>query len=492
MLSFHARVAALALAAWTSLTVPAAAQPPATAGPTIAIVATTVFDGTGRPPTSDATILIVNGRIAAVGPGRKIPVPQGARVIDGRGKFVIPGLINANAHLTPYNAFDGFTGPDSLLTLGALSASEVLLERGITTVRDTYGVLPPLLEARARLARGTVEGARILVAGNILGWGGPWSYSFSGGTGSAPKTPFERGLRDAIVQGMGEQLIDLSPDSLRVLLTRYISRGVDFVKIGVTTHVARPSFLSFSPRALEAMVATAHQHGRKVDAHAESAEGLRMAVLAGVDVLQHPETAGGARLPAELVDTLRARGTICALMPELVTGAEWARFQRHLELGGRMWPAEKPPAMMEAEADSLKRSGVDPRSRPRTVSVTRFENQRLNAESLSRGGCVVAVASDEVVALPGEKSGRAFGERFLDGVVGLVELGMTPGDALVSATRNGAAAAGLLDDLGTIAPGKRADLVILEADPLADIGNIRRVAGVIHGGRILAGRADKQ
>ncbi len=69
---------------------------------------------------------------------------------------------------------------------------------------------------------------------------------------------------------------------------------------------------------------------------------------------------------------------------------------------------------------------------------------------------------------------------------------MTPGDALVSATRNGAAAAGLLDDLGTIAPGKRADLVILEADPLADIGNIRRVAGVIHGGRILAGRADKQ
>ena len=153
-----------------------------------------------------------------------------------------------------------------------------------------------------------------------------------------------------------------------------------------------------------------------------------------------------------------------------------------------MWPAEKPPAMMEAEADSLKRSGVDPRSRPPTLSVTRFENQRLNAESLTRGGCVVAIASDEVVALPGARSGRAFGERFLDGVVGLVELGMTPGDALVSATRNGAAAAGQLDEIGTITPGKRADLVILEADPLADIGNIRRVATVIHGGRILAGR----
>ncbi|HET9514441.1 MAG TPA: amidohydrolase family protein, partial [Gemmatimonadales bacterium] len=215
--------------------------------------------------------------------------------------------------------------------------------------------------------------------------------------------------------------------------------------------------------------------------------GLWMAVLAGVDVLQHPETVGGARLPAELVDTLQARGTICALMPAVVTGAEWARFQRHLELGGRMWPAEKPPAMMEAEADSLRRSGIDPRTRPRSASVTRFQNQRLNAESLIRDGCLVAVASDEVVALPGAKSRRAFGEQFLDGVEGLVELGMTPGDALVSATRNAAAAAGQLNEIGTIAPGKRADLVILEADPLADIGNIRRVATVIHGGRVFAG-----
>lgn len=490
MMSLRVLAAALAApGAWTGAMVPATAQSPApVAAPAIAIVGATVFDGTGRPPMPDATILVAAGRISTIGPRREIPVPRGARVIDGRGKFVIPGLVNANAHLTPYNAFDGFSGPDSLLMLGALAASAGLLEQGITTVRDTYGVLPALLEARERIAGGTAQGATILAAGNIIGWGGPWSYSFSGSTGAAPGTSFERALRDALVQGMGENLVDLSPDSLRVLLARYIERGVDFVKIGVTTHVARPSFISFSPRALEALVGTAHQHGRKVDAHAESAEGLLMAALAGTDVLQHPETAGGARLPAELLDTLQARGTICALMPELVTGAEWARFQQHLELGGRMWPAEKPPEIMAAEAASLKRSGVDPRSRPPTVSVTRFQNQRVNAESLIRGGCVVAVGSDEVVALPGAKRSRAFGERFLDGVEGLVELGMTPGDALVSATRNGAAAAGQLDEIGTIAPGKRADLVILEADPLADIGNIRRVATVIHAGRILAGR----
>lgn len=484
------RAAHAAYVAWAGMIAPAAAQSagPAAAGPATAIVGTTIIDGTGRPPISDATILIADGRIAAVGPRREVPVPRGGRIIDGRGKFVIPGLINANAHLTPYNDFQDFTGPDSLLMLGALAASAGLLERGITTVRDTYGVLPALLEARDRIALGTPTGATILAAGNIIGWGGPWSFSFSGSTGPGPKTAFERALRDAIVQGMGENLNDLDPDSLGVLMARYIARGVDFVKIGVTTHVARPSFISFSPRALDAMVGAAHGAGRRVDAHAESIEGLRMAVGAGVDVLQHPETAGGARLPADLIDTLRARGTVCALMPGVVTGVEWARFQRHLELGGRMWPAEKPPAMMEAEADSLQRSGIDPKTRPRTVSVTRFQNQRRNAESLIRAGCLVAVASDEVVALPGSKSSRVFGELFLDGVEGLVDLGMTPGEALVAATRNGAAAAGRLETIGTIAPGKQADLVILEASPLADIRNIRRVAAVIHRGRIVARR----
>jgi imidazolonepropionase-like amidohydrolase len=368
--------------------------------------------------------------------------------------------------------------------LGALSAAHTLASRGITTVRDSYGVLPPLLAARDRIASGAATGSTILAAGNILGWGGPWSFSFSGSDGSSPPTEYGRHLRDAIVQGMGESLIDLSPDSLAARLGRYLDTGVDFVKIGVTIHTERPTFILFSPRALDAMVRTAHARGRKVDVHAGSAEGLRMATQAGVDLLQHPETVGDP-LPPDLVDSIRIRGTMCGLTPARLTGAEWARFQEHLAQGGRMWPAEMPPARMQALADSLRRSGIDPASRPRTASVTRYQNQRRNAETLIRAGCAVAVATDMVVGLPGAAATRPLGDSFFAAVEGLVELGMTPAQAIVSATRNGAAAAGRLEAIGTLAPGKRADLVLLDADPLADVRNLRRTSLVILGGRLV-------
>jgi imidazolonepropionase-like amidohydrolase len=290
-------------------------------------------------------------------------------------------------------------------------------------------------------------------------------------------------VRDEFVQGMGENLVDLSPDSLRVMLGGYIDRGVDFVKIGVTTHT-RPAFLLFSPSALAAMVETAHARGRKVDVHAGTVEGLRMATLAGVDVLQHPEVVS-PRLPPDLVDSIRARGTICSMMPVFVTGAEWKRFQDHLALGGRMWPPEKPPTMTAADADSLRRIGIDPAKRPLTPSVEHFQNQRWNAEALTRSGCTISVATDDLVNVPGAKSAVRMGDKFYDAVEGLVELGMTASQALVAATRNGAMASGLLSETGTIAVGKRADLVVLGANPLTDIHNIRSVAMVVHRGRVL-------
>ena len=457
-----------------------AREPP----PAIALVGGTIIDGRGGAPRPNATIVIVDGRIAAIGPRDRVAIPSGARQIDVAGRFIIPGFVDANVHLTPYNSFDNFGGPDSLLVLAALKGMREMLLHGITTARDTYGYLAPLREARSRLAADSL-GATLLVAGNIIGWGGPWSFSFTGNTGSQPQSDYARHVRDGIVLGMGENLIEVAPDSLARLMNAYIDRGVDFVKLGVTVHFERPAYPLFSSQSLEAMVATAHSRGRKVDAHAGTVEALRMAVLAGVDVLQHPEIVGGALIPPVLAESLRARHVVCAMMPNRITGPEWTRFQAHLAMGGTMWPPELPPALVAARADSLRRLGIDPTTQPRTSSVTRFQNQRANARLLIRSGCTIAVSSDDLVPSPSSTTPHVMGNVFLSAVEGLVEEGMTPSQALVAATWNGALAAGRERQIGSISAGKQADLVVLEADPLEDIHNIRRLAFVVVRGHVV-------
>jgi imidazolonepropionase-like amidohydrolase len=459
---------------------PASEPPP----PAIALVGGTIIDGRGGAPMPDATIVIIDGRIVAIGPRDRVAIPSRARQIDAAGRFITPGFIDVNVHLTPYNSFDNYGGPDSLLVLAALQGAREMLRHGITTARDTYGYLAPLSEARARLANDSL-GATLLVAGNIIGWGGPWSFSFTGNTGSQPQSDYARKVRDGIVLGMGENLIEIATDSLALLINTYIDRGVDFVKLGVTTHFERPAYLLFSSRSIEAMVAAAHARGKKVDAHAGTVEALRMAALAGVDVLQHPEIVGGNLIPPVLAESLRARHAVCAMMPNRITGPEWARFQAHLAMGGAMWPPELPPALVAARADSLKRLGIDPTTRPRTMSVTRFQNERANAELLIRSGCTIAVASDDLVPSPSSTTSHVMGSVFLSGVEGLVEEGMTPSQALVAATWNGALAAGRERQIGSIAVGKQADLVVLEADPLKDIHNIRRLAFVVVRGHVV-------
>ncbi len=450
----------------------------------LALAGATIIDGRGGPPVSDGVVLIQDGRITAVGPRSAVSIPAGARVLDLRGRYLTPAFVNTNAHLTPYFGFEDFQGPDSLLVLEAVEGLRTAFGHGILTIRDTYGILPVLLAVRSRAAAGPEPLPRLLVAGNILGWGGPWSYSFAGSGGDRPANPFQQWVRGALVQEMGEELVQLTPDSLRARVRQYLARDPDFLKIGVTTHLARPSFLLFSPSALEAIVQEARRAGRRTDAHAESVEGLRMAVAAGVEVLQHPETAGGGLIPQDLLRDIASRGVVCAMMPDGITGTAWEEFADHLAMGGRMWPAEGPPSYMARLADSLRRAGVDPLSRPRTPSVQSFENRRTNAIGLIRAGCRVAIATDEVVGLPGKSNGR-FGSAYPAALAGLVELGMTPMQAIVAATRNGAYAAGLEHELGTIEPGRHADLLVFGTSPLENIRNAARPEMIIRAGRVI-------
>ena len=185
-------------------------------GPVTALVGGTVIDGNGGAPLADAIVLIAGGRVLSVGPRNRVPIPPDARQVDARGQWILPGLIDTNVHLSLYGGQN-----DRYETLAryqprqddiVLEAAQIDLSYGITTVRDSYGALLPLTKVRDAIARGDTIGARILAAGNILGWSGPYSFSFSRVMGQL--TLFQEQMNDFIAQGGGEELMAMRPDEI--------------------------------------------------------------------------------------------------------------------------------------------------------------------------------------------------------------------------------------------------------------------------------------
>ena len=148
----------------------------------IAIVGGTLIDGNGGAPVADAVIIVAGRRITALGPRTTTPIPPGAKIIDATNRYIVPGFIDTNVHLSLYGG-----ARDRYETIAkyypreseiVLEAAQIDLRYGVTTVRDSYGMLLPLIDVRDRIARGAALGARVLAAGNIVGWGGPYSVSF--------------------------------------------------------------------------------------------------------------------------------------------------------------------------------------------------------------------------------------------------------------------------------------------------------------------------
>src|SRR5262249_62147934 len=154
----------------------------------------------------------------AVGPWASVQIPDGATVIDAKGGYVFPGFIDTNVHLSLYGGlrdrYETLVRYHSRQSEIVLEASQLQLKHGVTTVRDSYGMLRPLTQMRDAIARGEAVGARILAAGNIVGWGGPYSVSFSL-TSEKDLTLFQEQMNDSITQGGGEDLMDMSPEEMR-------------------------------------------------------------------------------------------------------------------------------------------------------------------------------------------------------------------------------------------------------------------------------------
>ncbi|MGQ0647850.1 MAG: amidohydrolase family protein [Gemmatimonadaceae bacterium] len=451
----------------------------------IAIVGATLIDGNGGPPLADAIVVIRGRRIAATGQRASVPVPRGARVIQAVGKYVTPGFVDANVHVSIYSGLENFARYEDRFTDVVLEAAQLHLKVGVTTIRDSYGMIAPLKAARDMITRGDVPGPRLLFAGNIVGWGGPWSFSF---TGRPPENLglLQEQMNDAITRGGGEELVNMEPDSLRAAINRYLDTGVDFLKFGGTSHFGFPVFIGFSERAQQVIVEAVHRRGLVAETHSTTPEGLRISLLAGVDLVQHPEVLD-VPMSDELVKLFVERNVVCGMLSNTMTGKPWLDYSRRR--------AREDSARI-ARADSARAQGIH--ARRRTDAEQRRDRgdqgmaiRRANAQKLIRAGCITAPATDNYLGLAPEfrrdpkPEWQEPGLGTLAAIEGFVELGMTPLQALTAGTKNGAIASKALDQYGTVEPGKSADILVLNADPTADIRNIRKLELVMKEGVVI-------
>lgn len=453
----------------------------------VALVGATVVDGNGGAPIQDAVVVIDGARIKAVGPRASVTIPAGAQQVDARGRWIIPGMIDTNVHLSLYGGQNDryetmvrYQPRDADIVL---EAAQIDLSYGVTTVRDSYGALGPLTKVRDRIARGEAVGTRILAAGNILGWSGPYSFSFSRVTGQL--TLFQEQMNDYIAQGGGEELMDMTPDELRVAIDRYLDKGPDFLKYGGTSHWENPTYIGFSPEAQKVIVDEAHKRQKAAETHSTSVEGLRLSIAAGIDGIQHPELLDARDMPDDLVSQIVQRHLYCSMLASSITGPAW---ERHLK--SRKEAEEKRAQAAKEALRGLPHEQTTWEKRKLAADLgEEMEARRRNAQKLIKAGCITTPGTDSYWAAAPELSRtpkppeQDHGIGTIMAIEGFVELGMTPAQAITAGTKNGAIAARRLNDLGTIEAGKLADLVVLTADPLADIHNIRKVADVYKEGQ---------
>jgi imidazolonepropionase-like amidohydrolase len=426
-----------------------------------AVVNATVIDGTGRPPARDTTVLVDGDRIRAVQPS-SVPLPEGTETVDAVGRFVIPGLMDANVHLFA-------VVPDILLRYEdryheiVEEAAQVTLKAGVTTVFDTYGPLEALVDVRDRINRGATIGSRMFVAGQIIGYPGPLSWEAVSRGNLLGQTTIDR-IERRFDQGLGLEMTWLTPEGVRQAVRDYLERsGADFVKYAACMHDV--PLITFSEAAQRAIVEEAHLAGVTAQAHTMSVESLRMEIEAGADLLTHPNVTGREPIPDRLLSTIVDRRLPAAALiwteNYLAYALEnWSERERLLfgepvhENGRRMIKAG---ARMLLTTDGM-------------LSARRALGHPIVRHSVERAP----------VDYPFD-----LGESHFVWFAAVAEQGMAPMEALLSATRYVAEAYGKGDELGTIEAGKKADLLVLDGDPLADVRNYRRIVTVMKDGVIV-------
>ncbi|MBI3931982.1 MAG: amidohydrolase family protein [Acidobacteria bacterium] len=424
---------ALALAAILA----AAPASPAERAPQVTVVkAARLFDGTRDTLVRDAVVVVEGTKIKAV--GSRLPIPAGATVIDLGDATLLPGLIDTHVHLTGEATDNWYRGTVEDLRRSvaetALRAGEFArrtLAAGFTTVRDLGAGEFVDVGLRNAIGAGVVPGPRVLVTVNALGARG----------GHCDRTGYpymlfgkESGIADGIASG---------PDGFRDAVRFQVKYGADAIKVCATGGVLSLSDEVDTPQLTQeemtALVEEAHRLRKRVAAHAHGAEGAKVAIHAGIDSVDH-----GSFLDDEALRMMKERGTF--FVPTAMAVEYTARRPRN-------YPPEiaaKAKAAGEAHASALRKAIQ--------MSVK------------------IAFGTDSGVSPHGRNA-----EEFAL----LVAHGMTPAASLRAATSSAAALLGLDESVGTLEPGKEADVVAVPGDPLADVKLTEKVRFVMKGGTVV-------
>jgi imidazolonepropionase-like amidohydrolase len=406
---------------------PAPAKPPRI----VAVRAGRLIDGRGGAPVRDAVILIQGDRITAVGAG--LAIPAGAEVVDLSKKTVLPGLIDCHTHITNQsgNYYEDLfrRSPIDAAVVAHVYARRTL-EAGFTTVRDVGSSEFIDVALRNAIDRGDVVGPRMQVATMAVGSTG----------GHNDLSGFSPYLRFDHFSGVAD-----GPAEIRKLVRFEVKNGADLIKVmataGVLSEEASVGAPQYSQEEMDAVVSEATMWGKRVAAHAHGAEGIKRAARAGVTSIEH-----GGMIDEEGVRLLKQKGIY--LVPDIYTDEYILAEADHLGL---------PPKMIEKEKE---------------LRV----HQLANWKRAIAAGVKLAFGTDAGV-YPHGQNARQFHS--------LLELGLTPAQVIQMATTSAADLLGWSDRVGSLTPGRYADLIAVDGDPLTDVTELERVRFVMKGGTVI-------
>lgn len=429
-------------------------RPGAAAPEVTAIVGVTVVDpATAADGVPDQTVILRGDRIERVGARDATPVPSGAAILDGRGRWLAPGLVDAHVHF--FQSGNPYTRPDILdLRTWVPYATEVA--RNAARLPVTFGVW---------LANGVTAAADV---------GGPrWSFQVRAAAQRSPLAPHVA-VAGPLISTVPRPELDVgdppiievrTPEQAAALARDVLRADPDFLKVWF---IRRPGAdLAADERLVRAVADVAHAAGKRLVVHATELATAKAALRAGADILAH--SVADAVVDGEFLDLARRNEIL--YIPTLFVMEGYA-----LALSGawRATPVERrlgDPQILEA-LRVLERPGASLVARPSPVAA---RNLRLVLDA----GIEVAVGSDA------GNIGTLHGPGFHREIEMLAAAGMSPPEILRAATVAGARMMGLAGTIGAIRPGMLADLILLDADPLANAANLSRVRRVIRAGRVL-------
>jgi imidazolonepropionase-like amidohydrolase len=423
-------IALLALAAGT-----VAAQTPTES--VVLIHAGRLLDRPGQQPRGASTVIVRNGRIEAIRDGFAAPDGYpGATIVDLRERYVLPGLIDSHVHLDSDSAgqeglLESLTNGDAYFAYQALANARKTLEAGFTTVRNLGDDRGTTLALRDAIATGKAAGPRILDAGAGI--------STTAGHGDRTLS-----LAPDIAEHLSETNLCDGPESCRHAVRVQVRRGVDLIKImttgGVNSRIGAGVGKQMFDNEAQALIETAHLYGKKVAVHAHGADGIALALKYGADSIEH-----GTLLDEEGVKLFLKSGAYYVPTLSTVNGY-------------------------------LERIAKDPNAYPPEVRKKIDWRIQITGKALELAyprGVKIAFGTDAGVS----KHGRNADEFEL-----MVKHGMPAAAAIKAATLNAADLLGIAAEVGSIEPGKRADVIAVAGDPLSDVTVLKRVSFVMKDG----------